>query len=82
MNDAPIFDPIRIGKLARMAGCSIPTIRYYEEIGLIPPASRRSSGQRVYDLAACKCLHLFDAAGTLAKPAISRNNTSRPSAQR
>lgn len=45
-------DPIRIGALAQRTGCSIPTIRYYEEVGLIPAASRRSSGHRVYEAAA------------------------------
>ena len=39
---------LRIGALARISGCSVPTIRYYEEVGLIPAASRRSSGHRVY----------------------------------
>lgn len=38
-----------IGALARRTGCSVPTIRYYEAIGLIPPARRRASGHRVYD---------------------------------
>lgn len=41
-------EPIRIGALAQISGCSVPTIRYYEEVGLIPRASRRSSGHRVY----------------------------------
>ena len=56
MKNTPIQDPIRIGILARMTGCSVPTIRYYEEIGLIAPASRRSSGHRVYDPAAAQTL--------------------------
>jgi len=42
-------EPVRIGTLAQQTGCSVPTIRYYEEIGLIPRARRRSSGHRVYD---------------------------------
>jgi MerR family copper efflux transcriptional regulator len=37
-----------IGTLAEKTGCSVPTIRYYEEIGLIPPAQRRPSGHRAY----------------------------------
>ncbi len=49
-------EPIRIGALARMSSCSIPTIRYYEEVGLIPAASRRPSGHRVYDAAAVQLL--------------------------
>src|SRR5262245_29190498 len=38
-----------IGGLAKMAGVTAPTIRYYEEIGLMPPASRTAGGQRNYD---------------------------------
>jgi len=49
-------EPLRIGTLARQTGCSVPTIRYYEEIGLIPPARRSPSGQRVYDAAAAGAL--------------------------
>jgi len=37
-----------IGALAELTGSSIPTIRYYEEIGLIPTARRRASGHRCY----------------------------------
>ncbi|QYO75583.1 MerR family transcriptional regulator [Devosia salina] len=37
-----------IGKLAKAAGVTTPTIRYYEEIGLLPAADRTESGQRVY----------------------------------
>jgi len=38
-----------IGALAKVAGVNTPTIRYYEEIGLLPPANRTASGQRNYD---------------------------------
>lgn len=37
-----------IGTLSDEAGCNVPTIRYYEEIGLLPPAKRRPSGHRFY----------------------------------
>lgn len=39
---------MRIGTLARRTGTSIPTIRYYESIGLLPRAARREGRQRVY----------------------------------
>ena len=39
---------LRIGALARRAGTTVPTIRYYEEIRLLRPAAR-SGGQRTYD---------------------------------
>ncbi|PWE32366.1 MerR family transcriptional regulator [Maritimibacter sp. 55A14] len=37
-----------IGALAEAAGVSPPTIRYYEEIRLIPPARRSAAGHRHY----------------------------------
>ncbi|ARN23396.1 MerR family transcriptional regulator [Piscinibacter gummiphilus] len=40
---------LSIGFVARQTGCTVPTIRYYEEIGLLPPAGRTESGQRHYD---------------------------------
>lgn len=40
---------LTIGRLARRAKCSVPSVRYYEEIGLLPPARRREGGHRVYD---------------------------------
>ena len=39
---------MRIGILAGRTGTSVPTIRYYEEIGLLRQAARRG-GQRIYD---------------------------------
>lgn len=39
---------LTIGKLAKAAGVTTPTIRYYEEIGLLPAADRSESGQRIY----------------------------------
>ncbi len=40
--------PLTIGALAERADCNVPTIRYYEEIGLLQKAGRRPSGHRVY----------------------------------
>jgi len=40
---------LSIGLLANRTGCSVPTIRYYEEIGLLPVAKRTPAGQRHYD---------------------------------
>jgi DNA-binding transcriptional MerR regulator len=39
---------LRIGALAERAGTNAPTIRYYEEIGLLRPADRQAGGQRTY----------------------------------
>jgi MerR family transcriptional regulator, copper efflux regulator len=49
-------ESVRIGALAEMSGCSVPTIRYYEQVGLIPEARRRESGHRVYDPQAVQLL--------------------------
>jgi len=39
---------IPIGRLARSAGCKVQTIRYYEQIGLLPPPARTAGAQRRY----------------------------------
>src|SRR4051812_23850678 len=39
---------LRIGALAKQTGTSAPTIRYYEEIGLLRSAGRQAGNQRVY----------------------------------
>lgn len=39
---------MRIGTLAKCSGTNVPTIRYYESVGLLPPAVRQEGGQRVY----------------------------------
>ena len=39
---------LRIGELAERTGTSAPTIRYYEQIGLLRPALRHGGNQRVY----------------------------------
>ncbi|EKV32186.1 putative transcriptional regulator, MerR family [Caenispirillum salinarum AK4] len=37
-----------IGRLAQASGCKVPTIRYYEQVGLMPPPARTAGNQRVY----------------------------------
>ncbi len=39
---------LSIGALSQKSGIKIPTIRYYEEIGLFPVADRSDSGRRIY----------------------------------
>ena len=56
---------LSIGAVARLSGLPIKTIRYYEEVGLIPKAARRSGGvhtggHRVYgesDIGRLKFVH-------------------------
>ena len=42
------MNALRIGDLADRTGTSAPTIRYYEEIGLLRQAVRQAGNQRVY----------------------------------
>jgi Cu(I)-responsive transcriptional regulator len=37
-----------IGRLARATGCKVQTIRFYEQIGLLPPPARSEGNQRLY----------------------------------
>ncbi|MEQ8694793.1 MAG: helix-turn-helix domain-containing protein [Gammaproteobacteria bacterium] len=37
-----------IGHLARKTGCKVPTIRYYEKIGLLPEPRRSAGNTRLY----------------------------------
>jgi DNA-binding transcriptional MerR regulator len=39
---------LTIGKLGRTAGVKVPTIRYYEQIGLLPEAERSAGNQRLF----------------------------------
>lgn len=39
---------LTIGKLGAQAGVKVPTIRYYEQNGLLPEAERSSGNQRLY----------------------------------
>jgi DNA-binding transcriptional MerR regulator len=43
---------MRIGQLARAAGVTVQTVRYYEQRGLVTPPARRDSGYRDYSDAA------------------------------
>ena len=48
-----------IGALSRETGVKVPTIRYYEQAGLLPEPPRTRSGRRTYDGAAVKRLHFI-----------------------
>ena len=37
-----------IGEVAKRSGVKVPTIRYYEQIGLLPPAPRTNANRRRY----------------------------------
>lgn len=39
---------MKIGHLAQATQTSAPTIRYYEDTGLLPPPLRQAGSQRIY----------------------------------
>lgn len=50
---------MNIGKVAKASRVSAKMIRYYEQIGLIPPAARSDAGYRIYTLADTHRLHFI-----------------------
>ncbi|GGF70441.1 MerR family transcriptional regulator [Azorhizobium oxalatiphilum] len=40
---------VSIGEAARVSGVKVPTIRYYEQIGLLPAPPRTEGNRRTYD---------------------------------
>lgn len=42
---------VSIGEAARQSGVKVPTIRYYEQIGLLPAPPRSEGNRRQYDAA-------------------------------
>lgn len=40
---------LRISQVGARSGVGIDTLRYYEQLGLLPPVARTQSGCRVYD---------------------------------
>lgn len=56
---------LSIGRLARAAEVSTDTIRYYEQIGLLPAAARSPGGYRLYPPTAVRRLQLIRRARAL-----------------
>lgn len=44
-----MHESFSIGRLADLTGCRVVTIRYYEQIGILPEPGRSAGGHRVYD---------------------------------
>jgi len=59
---------MRIGELAGVVGLKTSAIRYYEEIGLIPPPERSGSGYRTYTDEDVRRLRLIQQARMLSLP--------------
>ena len=47
------------GEIARIAGVSLRTIRYYDAKGLLPPVSHSDTGYRLYDKGSLSLLQRF-----------------------
>ena len=48
MSQQKVKQFLKRGGLAKVAGCNLETIRYYEKIGLMLPPERSSGGHRIY----------------------------------
>src|SRR5438552_15785372 len=57
-----------IGQVARTTGVAATTIRYYEEIGVLPTPSRAASGFRRYDQPSVERLRFVRRARALGLP--------------
>jgi MerR family transcriptional regulator, copper efflux regulator len=59
---------VRISEVARTTGVPAKTIRYYEEVGVLPAANRTVSGYRQYDEAAVQRVRFIRRARALGLP--------------
>jgi DNA-binding transcriptional MerR regulator len=59
---------LTIGQVAKVTGVAAKTIRYYEEIGVLPTPSRTVSGYRQYDEPGVQRLRLIRRARSLGLP--------------
>lgn len=50
---------LQIGQLAKLSGVSGDTLRFYEKVGLLTPASRTESGYRLYGSDAVSRVHFI-----------------------
>src|SRR5438552_18525164 len=76
---------ITIGHVAKVTGVAAKTIRYYEEIGVLPAPTRTASGYRQYDELGVQRVCFIRRARTLGLPlrrlgtlAATLNGGSRP----
>lgn len=59
---------LTIGKLGEATGVKVPTIRYYEQIGLLPAPDRSAGNQRLYGTPALNRLAFIRHARELGFP--------------
>ena len=63
-----MVDTLTIGQVARATGLSAKTIRYYEEVGLLPTPRRTAAGYRQYEASAVERLNFVRRARALGLP--------------
>ena len=68
---------LAIGDLSVLSGVKVPTIRYYEEIGLIDPPARTAGNQRRYGQAALGRLRFIAHARAMGFPMSSLKSMLR-----
>src|SRR6478672_2013777 len=68
---------LSIGALAREAGVKVPTIRYYEQIGLLEVPPRTGGQQRRYDADQITARHLDAVDLRIAQLTALRNELKR-----
>jgi len=61
-------DRLTIGQVAKTSGVAAKTIRYYEQIGVLPAPSRAASGYRLYDQPGIERLRFIRRARSLGLP--------------
>jgi DNA-binding transcriptional MerR regulator len=59
---------VTIGRVARETGVPAKTIRYYEQIGVLPRPARTAAGYRLYDQPGIERLRLISRARSLGLP--------------
>lgn len=59
---------LTIGQVARTSGVAAKTIRYYEQIGVLPPPGRTASGYRLYDQPGVERVRFIGRARSLGLP--------------
>jgi DNA-binding transcriptional MerR regulator len=70
-HDEPVLS---IGELARLTGLPVRTIRFWSDIGVVPPAARTASGRRLYDVA---CVARLELVATLRDLGLSLADVRR-----
>jgi len=61
-------DRLTIGQVAKTSGVDAKTIRYYEQIGVLPAPGRAASGYRLYDWPGVERLRFVRRARSLGLP--------------